>query len=84
MISFLEQENQELNVKQPLLENHEAYIGKEDIKGKAVMDAQVSDEHRELVARKRPRTKGLKRAFQQQRERMTYVDLIAIEINEYG
>jgi len=34
MISFLEQENHQLKVKQPLLENHEAYIGKEDIKGK--------------------------------------------------
>lgn len=45
MISFLEQENQELKVNQPLLENHEAYISKEDIKRKAAMDAKVLDEH---------------------------------------
>lgn len=45
MISFLEQENQQLKVKKPLLENHEAYIGKEDIKGKVVMDEKALYEH---------------------------------------
>jgi len=82
MISFLEQEKQQLKIKQLLLEKHEVDVGKEDIKGKAVMDVEDSDEHQEQVTGKSPRARGLKRALQQQREQMTLVDLIAAEINK--
>lgn len=34
MISFLEQENQQLKIKQLLLEKYEVDVGKEDVKGK--------------------------------------------------
>lgn len=45
MILFLEQENQQLKVKKLLLENHEVYIGKEDIKRNVVMDIEDSEEN---------------------------------------
>ena len=64
------------------MEKHDVYFGKEDIKGNIVMDAYVSDEHQEQVPRERSRTRGLKRALQQQREQMTFVDLTEAEINE--
>lgn len=81
MISFLEQENQQLNVKQLILEKHEVYIGKEDISGKEVMDVEVLDECKEQVVRKRVRMRRLKRALEHQREQMTFADLIAVKIN---
>ena len=57
-------------------------VGKEDVKGKVVMDAEVSEEHQEKVTRKRQRMRGLKRALEQQREQVTFVDLIEVELNE--
>lgn len=82
MISFPEQENQQLKVKQLFLEKYEVDVGKEDVKGKEVIDAEDPDENQEQMTRKIPRTRGLKRALQQQRIQMTSVDLITAEINE--
>lgn len=82
MISFVEQENEQLNVKQLILEKKEVYIGKEGIKGKEVMDVEVSYEHQEQVGRKRARIRGLQRALEHQREEMTSADLFVVEINE--
>lgn len=47
MISFLQQENKKLKVNQQLLDKSKVDVGKEDVRGKIVVDTNDSDEHQE-------------------------------------
>ena len=54
-----------MKVNQLILNRHKVDASKEDVKGKKIFDIDESDEHKENFRRKRPRTRGLKRALQQ-------------------
>ena len=77
-----------MKVNQLLLNKHKVDVSKQDVKGKAVVDIDDLDENQEKVTSEQPRTRGLQRALQQQREQsppkeqMSLDDLITAEINQ--
>ena len=88
LISFLEQENSQLKAKKLVMEKEQFKAKKQEIKGKAVVDHEDTHHHEGHVARKIPRTMGLRKALQREREQkppmeeLTFEERIAMEINE--
>ena len=90
IISFLEQENSQLKAKQLVMEKEKFKAKKQEMKGKEVVDHEDLEYHEGHVARKRPRTMGLRKALQREREQkpsmeeLTFEDRVSMEINEDG
>ena len=86
VISFLEKENKQLSEKQVLLEMDLLKDKRKDVKGKAVMGHDQSDEDEAQITKKRPKTRGLKRALEQEKqhetEELNFEERISMEINE--
>lgn len=68
IISFLEQENSQLNAKQLIMEKEKTKILQQVNKGKEVMETNDLEGTQGKDKRKRPRTKGLKKALQEEEE----------------
>lgn len=56
IISFLEQENSQLNAQKLAIEKEKFKVKKQEMKGKELVDHDNIEHHEEHVARKRPRT----------------------------
>ena len=88
MITFLQQENKQLQVKQLLLSKPKADLEKDGGKGKTMVDVDELEDHEDQVKPRRPRTIGLKRHQEQQTEpspslaQEDFDDLIATEIEQ--
>ena len=87
LIACLQQENMKLKVNQMIQNKHIAYFKKEDVKGKSVVQLNVSEGEKEKSTPGRPRTRGFKRALELQKEvspprgQITVNGLITEEIN---
>lgn len=69
IITFLQQENQQLEVNQLISSRPKTDIGKEDAKGKAKFEMDISEDHEEPTTRKRPRTRSLVKTLQRRKEK---------------
>ena len=63
IISFIEKENNELRAKQLVMEKEKFKVNKKEMKGKLVVDQEEIEQHEGHVARKRPRTMGLRKVL---------------------
>ena len=88
IISFLEQENNQLKAKQLVMEKEQFKGKKQEMKGKVVVDHEDIEKHEGHVAMKRPTKMGPRKALQREREQkppmeeLTFQERIAMEINE--
>lgn len=70
------------------MEKEQSKMLKQEAKGKAMLEHEENDEKQKQVGKKKPRTKGLKRALRKEKDQnlldedLDIEDIIALEINE--
>jgi len=90
VISFLEQENSQLKARQLIMEKEQTKLLQQGGrgKGKAVLEPSEHEETEKQVRKKRPWTKGLKKALKEEKEHnlphedLDMEDRIPLEVNE--
>lgn len=88
VISFLEQENNQLKTKDLILEKEKSKLLQKVGKGKEIMESSDPGASKGRGKRKRPRTRGLKKALQEEQEQillnedLDLEDWIALEVNQ--
>jgi len=88
IISFLEQEESQLKIKELIMENEQAKLLQQVGKGKGIIESSEPKGSKGKEKRKRPRTRGLKKALQEEQEHillngdLDLEDRIALKINQ--
>lgn len=88
VISFLEQENSQFKEKELILEKEKAKLLQQVGKGKEILESSEPEASKGRGKRKRPRTRGLKKALQEEHEQillnedLDLQDRIAFEVHE--